>query len=146
MRLSGIFRGKITDYKTGEITCWEKHNLVVKAGFDWIAQLMSDGVNRSQPISHIAFGTGTTTTTTTMTTLENEVYRGTVTPSWNSSTRELTFTGGIPRQSGLSVSISEVGLFNSNSGGVMFDRATFSPKGIDNDMTFDYTFTITLTE
>ena len=146
MRLSGIFRGKITNHKSGEITCWEKHNLVVKAGFDWIAQLMSDGVNRPQPITHIAFGTGITTTTPIMTTLENEIYRSTVTASWNSLTRELVFTGGIPIQSGLSTSISEVGLFNSNSGGTMFDRATFSPKGVDNDTSFDYTFTITLTE
>lgn len=146
MRFSGIFRGKLTNHKTGEIICWEKHNLVVKAGFDWIAQIMSNKSNRSQAISHIAFGTGTSTTTYTMTTLENEVYRTDVTASWNSNTRELVFTGSIPRQSGLSASISEVGLFNSATGGVMFDRATFSPKGIDNDMSFNYTFTITITE
>ena len=143
---SGTFRGRLVNHRTGEITCWEKHNMIVKGGFDWIAQLMSNTTNRSPAISHIAFGTGTESTTYNMSRLVNEVYRGEVTSSWDDTTRELTFTGSIPQMSGLNASIAEVGLFNAASGGIMFDRANFTPKGIDNDMSFDYTFTITITE
>lgn len=146
MRFSGKFIGKLTNHKTGEITQWEKHNMVVQAGFNWIAQLLSNAITRPMAITHIAFGTGTTTTTSNMTALEAEVYRSTVTASWDGTTRELTFTGSIPTMSNLNTNISEVGLFNAGTGGVMFDRATFSPKGIDNNMSFDYTFIITITE
>lgn len=146
MIFSGVFKGRITNHRTGEITYWEKHNLVVKGGFDWIADLMSNATTRSPAISHIAFGTGTESTTYNMTRLVNEVYRSQVTATWNDSTRTLVFTGSIPEMSGLNVSIAEVGLFNASSAGIMFDRANFTPKGIDNDMSFDYSFNITITE
>lgn len=146
MKFSGVFKGRITNHRTGEITCWEKHNMIVKGGFDWIASLLSNTTSRSPAISHIAFGTGTESTTYNMTRLVNEVYRAEVTPVWDDTTRELTFTGSIPEMSGVSADIAEVGLFNASSAGVMFDRANFTPKGVDNDMSFDYIFTITITE
>lgn len=146
MRLTGKFRGTLTNHKTGEITCWEKSNMVVKSGFDWVAGLMSNKINRSSAISHIAFGTGAEETAYNMTGLVNEVYRTEVSSTWKSDTKELVFVGSIPQQSGLKVSIAEVGLFNASTGGTMFDRAYFSPKGIDNDLSFEYTFTITLTD
>ena len=146
MRLTGKFKGTLTNYKTGEITCWEKSNMVVKSGFEWIAGLMSNKTVRSSAITHIAFGTGTEETNYTMTKLSNEVYRAEVSSIWKADTKELVFTGSIPQQSGLNTNISEVGLFNAAAGGVMFDRAYFSPKGIDDNLSFEYTFTITLTE
>lgn len=146
MRMSGKFIGTLTNTKTGEIFCWEKSNMVVKSGFNWIADLMSNKTSRSSAITHIAFGTGTEETTYSMTKLVNEVYRAPVDATWNAEGRELTFVGSIPVQSGLNTSIAEVGLFNAGSAGIMFDRAFFSPKGIDDDMTFEYTFIITLTE
>lgn len=146
MNLSGKFKGKLINHRTGEIVCWEKHNMVVKGGFDWIAGLMSNTTSRSPAISHIAFGTGTTSTTYNMTRLVNEVYRAEATATWDDTNRELTFSGTIPEMSGLNVSIAEVGLFNAAIDGVMFDRANFTPKGIDNDMSFEYNFIITITE
>lgn len=147
MKISGRFKGKLTNVKTGEIICWEKHNKVVQAGFNWIASLMSDKTVRQMAITHIAFGTGTTVTDNTMIALEHEVYRAEVTPSWNPQTRELTFSGTIPQMSGLTNTyITEVGLFNAEVAGMMFDRATFSPKGIDENLAFDYNFIITITE
>jgi hypothetical protein len=146
MNLSGKFYGQIINHRTGEITCWEKHNMIVKSGFDWIANLMSNKTSRSPAISYLAFGTDGSETTYNMTRLGAEVYRTEIEGVWDASTRELTFTGSIPQKSGLSVSIAEVGLFNAASSGVMFDRAYFSAKGIDDDMSFNYTFTITITE
>lgn len=146
MRMSGVFTGKLINTKTGEIICWEKHNKIVKNGFDWVADLMSNTSNRSNAITHMAFGTGSTTTTYNMSALENEVARYPVTATWDATTRKLTFSGSIPQGSGLNYNITEVGLFNAATGGVMFDRATFLPKGIDDNMYFNYNFTITLSE
>lgn len=147
MKISGRFYGKLTNPKTGEIICWDKHNKVVQVGFNWIASLMSDKTTRQMAITHIAFGTGTTATDNTMIALQNEVFRAEVTSSWNPQTRELTFEGGIPKMSGLGDTyITEVGLFNAEAAGVMFDRATFSAKGIDENMSFDYKFVVTITE
>ena len=146
MKLTGTFKGQIYNHKTNSITCWEKHNMIVAAAFDWVASLMSNTANRPSAITHIAFGEGTTTTNYNMTTLEDEVYRARVTPSWDAATRKLTFTGAIPVNSGIEANITEVGLFTAETGGVMFDRATFSEKGIDNNTSFTYNFIITITE
>lgn len=146
MKLSGHFYGKLINHRTGEVICWDKSNMVVQSGFNWIANLMMNKVNRSMAITHIAFGTGTSTTTSSMTTLEKEVYRAEVTAEWDQNTRELVFSGEIPTGSGLELNITEVGLFNADVNGTLFDRATFSPKGIDNDTSFTYHFKITLTE
>lgn len=146
MRMSGTFKGRLINHKTGEILCWEKHNKVVQSGFNWVADLMSNKKKRPMAITHIAFGTGSSITENTTNKLEQEVYRAEVTAEWNAQTRELTFMGTLPQHSGLEVAITEVGLFNADVGGDMFDRATFTPKGIDENLSFDYTFIITLTE
>lgn len=146
MRMSGTFTGKLTNTKTGEIICWEKHNKVVKNGFDWVADLMSNTSNRANPISFIAFGTDSTTTTYNTSALGNEVGRFPVTATWDTTTRKLVFSGSIPQGSGLNYNIAEAGLFNAATGGVLFDRATFLPKGVDDNMSFTYNFTITLSE
>lgn len=146
MKLTGTFKGQIYNHKTNEIICWEKHNMIVSVAFDWVASLMSNTVSRPSAITHIAFGEGTTTTTYAMTTLEDEVYRARVTSAWDSATRKLTFSGSIPVNSGVEANITEVGLFTAETGGVMFDRATFSAKGVDNNTSFNYNFIITITE
>lgn len=146
MNFSGVFKGKIINHKTGEITCWEKHNRIVKGGFDWIADIMSNVTNRGNALSYIAFGDGANATDYNMTTLQNELGRYSVTSSWDDETRKLTFTGTLPQGSGIVANITEAGLFNAAQGGIMFDRATFLPKGVDYDSSFTYSFTIILSE
>lgn len=146
MRISGTFKGRLVNTETGEIICWEKHNKMVKGGFDWIANVMSNQTNRASAMSHIAFGTGGDTTTYTMTSLQNEVARYPSTVTWNSETRELAFTGRIPQNAGVNASITEVGIFNANTGGVMLDRATFLPKGVEDSTYLEYTFVISISE
>lgn len=146
MNLSGVFKGKIVNHKTGEIICWEKHNKIVKGGFDWVADIMSNVTNRGNALSYIAFGDGTSTTTYNMTTLQNELGRYVVTSSWDDENRVLTLTGTLPQGSGIVANITEVGLFNAAQDGVMFDRATFLPKAVDNESSFTYSFEITLSE
>lgn len=146
MRIYGTFKGRLVNTETGEITCWEKHNKMTKGGFDWIADVMSNKTNRGNAMSYMAFGTGSSLTTYTMSALENEVARYEVTSSWDSETKELTFVGRIPQNSGLNTSITEVGLFNASTGGVMLDRATFLPKGVEDATYLEYSFVITMSE
>lgn len=146
MKLSGVFKGKLVNTKTGEITCWEKHNKIVKTGFDWVANIMANQTNRANAITHIGFGTSGETTTYSMTALQNEVARYPVTASWNSETKELSFTGRIPQNAGVNTSISEVGLFSAATGGYLFDRATFLPKGVEDSTYLEYTFVISISE
>lgn len=146
MRLSGTFKGKLVNTETGEIICWEKHNKIVQAGFDWVANVMSNQTNRANPITHIAFGTGSDTTTVGMTALQNEVARYPVTATWDAQTRELVFVGRIPQNAGVNTSICEVGLFNANTGGSLFDRATFLPKGVEDSTYLEYSFVISISE
>ena len=146
MRFSGVFKGKIVNHKTGEITCWEKHNRIVSGGFSWLADIMSNTTNRGMALSYIAFGDGTNTTSYNMTGLQNELCRYSVTSTWDSETRKLTLTGTIPQGSDIEADITEVGLFTAAENGTMFDRATFLPKTIDSSSSFTYSFIITLSE
>lgn len=146
MKFSGVFKGRIVNNKTGEIICWEKHNKITKGGFDWIASLLSNNNDRGNALSYIGFGTGDAVTTYDMTVLQNEVGRYPATATWDQTSRELTFTGTLPQNSGITANIAEAGLFTASTGGVMFDRANFLPKGIDDSSSFTYTFVITISE
>lgn len=145
MHLSGRFIGTTVNKKTGEIVTWEKSNKIVNTGFAWVASLMSTIGNRPNPITHIGFGTSMTETTEEMTTLGNEVYRSPVTSSWDDVTRELTFSGSIPVNAGINNTVTEAGLFNAETGGMMFDRAVFPGKGIEDDLEFYFDFIVTIT-
>lgn len=146
MRIHGTFKGRLVNIKTGEITCWEKHNKMVKTGFTWIANVMSNQTNRANAMSHMAFGTNGDTTTVAMTSLRNEVARYPVTSTWDADAQELTFVGRIPQNAGLNTTICEVGLFNASAGGTMLDRATFLPKGIEDSSYLEYSFVISISE
>lgn len=145
MKFSGTFKGRIYNTKTGEITCWEKHNAITTAGFNWVVDLLASST-RPAPIGYIGFGTGTAATTVGMTTLQNEIYRAPVTHTWNAGTKELSFTGSIPVNTSINANITETGLFTEETGGVMFDRAFFSAKGVDPTTSFEFEFVITIME
>jgi len=146
MKLDGTFKGRLFNHRTGEITCWEKHNAIVATGFDWVMNLLSNNSSRPKALGYMGFGTGSTATTSDMTALVNEVFRAAVTSTWDSTTHTLTFSGSLPAGSGIEANITETGLFTENTGGIMFDRAFFSPKGIDNDTGFDFDFVIVISE
>ena len=145
MKFKGRFKGTTLNHKTGEILTWEKDNMITQVGLNYVSDLFTQTGARPAPITHIAFGSGSTPTTKDMTSLETEIFRASVATKWEPIEGVLTFTGKIPVQSGISANITEAGLFNSESGGVMFDRVVFKPKGIDPDLEFIYEFTLTIT-
>lgn len=101
------------------------HNAFVDAGRNAIRDQMYDTGAADQPFSNMAIGDGTSATTDAMTALESELSRAVytfLTDSFAAGTlvASASFTG-------LTATISEVGIFNSSSSGTMDCRALLSP-------------------
>lgn len=120
-------------------------NRIVMGGLEMMASLLTDQTIVKP--THIACGTGTTDTDLTMTALEAEVFRVPfdVSPSkreGNVVTFVATFLSGMPDMD--NCPITEVGIFNAESGGIMFNRAKFLPvnKAKDDELTIKWVVTV----
>jgi len=127
--------------------CIEK-DLVVNAGLAEIAGLILTDVGGTA-FDYIAIGTGTTAPSATDTALENETHREaatgtrqTVNVTNDTAVLTHTFTG----YSG-SEAITETGIFNDPSTGVMLARQVFSALNVDWDAgdSIEVTWKITIT-
>lgn len=144
IKLKGVGRA-IIKRSNGKVDVVENSNMIVNVGKDFIIKsLIMTGSNRPNPLGWVAIGKGTGATTPTMTKLVNESNRkaGTFTynGNGNSFSVKTTYTRG-----GVSGVITEGGVFNSDVGGVMFDRVLFSPSieiGADDEYTQEFTFTV----
>lgn len=128
MKIKGRFSCSVIK-KDGSTFAWQKDNMIVDSGYNFLIQAMFETNNRPYPISYIAFGKGSSTTTADMTALEDEITRIPAVWTWNPETRVASISAEYTPSE--PVVISEAGLFNAQTGGVMFDRVTFSEKGID---------------
>lgn len=128
MLIKGTFHGLIIK-KDGTTVSWNKDNMIVDSGWNFIINSMFQQNNRSFPLSYIALGNGQTATTAQMTALENEIIRVPATWEVDETGRSVALTAQMTVQEPLQ--ISEAGIFNAETGGIMFDRVTFSPKGLD---------------
>ncbi len=106
-------------------------NDIVLSGRDLVAKLF---INEAiDPISHIAVGTGTTNVDPTAnTTLENELFRKSIAPI--DPSQHLTTTGDNKKKVTITAeldfseangALTEAGLFNAETGGVMYNRVVF---------------------
>lgn len=127
LKIKGIFNGSIIK-GNGQTITWYKDNLIVNTGYEFIANAMFNS-DRPGALAYIALGDGKTETTPDMTTLEHELLRAPATYSWNPETRSVELTAQI--SSPEPIQISEAGIFNAAIDGLMFDRVTFSTKGLD---------------
>lgn len=128
MIIKGIFNGSIIK-KDGTTITWNKNNLIVNSGFEFIANAMFNAGSRPGVLAYIALGDGKTETTSDMTTLEHELLRAPATYNWDPVARSIELTAQI--SSPEPIQISEAGIFNAAIDGIMFDRVTFSTKGLD---------------
>lgn len=128
MKLKGIFNGSIIK-KDGRIITWHKDNLIVNMGYEFVANAMFNNNNRPGILAYIGLGDGKTDTTVDMTTLEHELLRAPATFNWDPVTRSVELTAQIASPE--PIQISEAAIFNAPIDGVMFDRVTFSTKGLD---------------
>lgn len=131
----------IKDALTGEVKVDRlEKNLVVTVGKNWIASRMQGTADNV--MSYMAVGTDSTSPAAGNTTLGAEVARvalTSATASTNTVTYVATFGAGVGTGA-----LVEAGLFNSNSGGTMLSRTTYSVinKGSGDEMTVTWVITV----
>lgn len=117
-------------------------NLIVNAGYDFISDAIGNGSTRPGVMNRIAVGTGTTAAAVAQTALITELNRQTATFSKPTTTQfrfEATFAAGVATGA-----LTEAGVFNAASAGVMLDRVVFSVvnKGALDSLVQRFTFTM----
>ncbi len=127
----------------GTVVIRRKDNIIVDAGFDFIADAIGLSTGRPAAMSHIAVGTGITAAAATDTALEAEIARKAATYAHTAGTKVFTFeTTFDPGEA--TGAITEAGVFNAAAGGTMLDRVVFAVinKGADDTLTQKFTFTM----
>lgn len=124
LQLKGTAR-TILEHTDGTKEVFEQHNMIMNVGFDLLISSLINSSNRPSPLGYVAIGTGTTATAATQTALANQKYIKQGTWSWNSGEKKFTITAEW-NTGEVTGTITEGGVFNASSEGVMFDRIVFS--------------------
>lgn len=129
--------GRIKDSETVD-------NLIVTVGRYHIADQMAD--QSEAAMSHMAIGTGTTAAAATDTALESELDRNalsTVTQGTSTDANKVTYVADWAAGDGTGA-ITEAGIFNSASAGIMLCRTVFAVKnkGAGDTLTLTWVLTI----
>jgi hypothetical protein len=120
-----------------------RDNLIVNVGFDFIADAIGKAASRPAVMGYIALGTGTTAAASTQSALVTELDRNAATYAHTAGTKTFTFTADFPAGDGTGA-ITEAGVFNAATAGIMLDRVVFPVvnKGVDDSLTAVFTFTM----
>lgn len=119
-----------------DLEYWRK-NIITDAGLAEIVRLVFSGLTGTK-FGYLAIGTGTTAESASDTALELEIARKTATVSQTTTTisndtalLEATFSSadGLTGTS----AVSEAGIFNASTGGVLLARKTFSAVNVNWD-------------
>jgi hypothetical protein len=128
---------------SGEIATVHKDNIIDNVGIDFIADAIGKAASRPAVMGFIALGTGTTAAAATQSALVTEIDRNAATYAHTVGTK--TFTCPADFLAGDSTgALTEAGVFNAASGGIMLDRVVFPVvnKGADDSLTAVFTFTM----
>jgi hypothetical protein len=127
----------------GDIETVHKDNIIVNVGFDFIADAIGKSASRPSVMGFIALGTGTTAAAASQSALVSELDRNAATYAHTVGTKAFSFTADFPAGDGTGA-ITEAGVFNAASGGIMLDRVVFPVvnKGADDSLTAVFTFTM----
>lgn len=128
----------------GSLVEFEKDNLVVDVGVDFICDAMAKPSARPNVLSHIAIGEGTTAADDGDTALETELDRNAATYNHSAGTTSFTMVATFAPGEGTG-DVTEAALLNAASTGIMFNRVVFSAIPKEAGDTLDITFTITFT-
>ena len=128
---------------SGDIETVHKDNIIVNVGFDFIADAIGKSASRPSVMGFIALGTGTTAAAASQSALVSELDRNAATYAHTGGTKAFSFTADFPAGDGTGA-ITEAGVFNAASGGIMLDRVVFPVvnKGTDDSLTAVFTFTM----
>lgn len=150
VKVRGFFRVKIVDPETGEVSGdsqWQQ-NVVTNLGFNQYLVSALGSIAGSKYISHLALGTGGAPAASD-TTLTGEVgTRQAVTAATSSSSKTLrltsTFAAGW-HTSATAHNISNIGAFNSSSGGTLFAGNTYASSSCASNQAVNSTYDFILT-
>ena len=133
----------IVSRANGDTETIYRDNLIVNVGFDFIADAIGKSASRPAVMGYIALGTGTTAAAATQSELVTELDRNAATYAHTSGTKTFTFTADFPAGDGTGA-ITEAGVFNAATAGIMLDRVVFPVvnKGADDSLTAVFTFTM----
>ncbi len=128
---------------SGDTETVHKDNIIVNVGFDFIADAIGKSASRPSVMGFIALGTGTTAAAASQSALVSELDRNAANYAHTTGTKAFSFTADFPAGDGTGA-ITEAGVFNAASGGVMLDRVVFPVvnKGADDSLTAVFTFTM----
>ena len=128
---------------SGDIETVHKDNIIVNVGFDFIADAIGKSASRPSVMGFIALGTDTTAAAASQSALVSELDRNAATYAHTTGTKAFSFTADFPAGDGTGA-ITEAGVFNAASGGIMLDRVVFPVvnKGADDSLTAVFTFTM----
>jgi hypothetical protein len=96
--------------------------LIVNSGLNQIRDFLNG--DSPDPPSHLAVGTGTTAANASDTTLETEVLRKAVEKEEKATAGVIEYSVNIDSTEANGNNLSEIGIFNASSGGVMSIRRT----------------------
>ncbi len=133
----------ILRHADGGIETTHQENIIVNVGFDFIADAIGKATSRPGVMGYIALGTGTTAAAATQSTLVTELDRNAATYAHTAGTKTFTFTADFLAGDATGA-ITEAGVFNAATAGIMFDRVVFPVvnKGVDDSLTAVFTFTM----
>lgn len=147
MAVRGFFRLQIEeDGKFVGDSGWNE-NTIVNLGFNQYLVSSLGSISGSKYISHAALGTGTAPGATA-TTLDGELaenVRAAVTAATSSSSKTLRLTATFASANSFATAtrnISNVGLFNTSSGGTIFAGNTYSSSAVQTNQNVNMTYDI----
>ena len=141
-KLKGTFMA-ILKHPNGDVETRRKDNLILNAGFDFIADAIGKASGRPSVMGFTAVGTGTTAVASSQTALVTELARKAATYAHTAGTKVFTFSTYFAAGEATGA-ITEAGICNASSGGTFIDRVTFAVinKGSDDELTVNFQFTL----
>ncbi len=128
----------------GSIETFERNNLIVDTGVDFVCDCLGKPSGRPSVLSYIGVGTGLAVADHTDTDLETPLTRVAATYAHTGSTDFFTMTATFGAGVGTG-DLTEAGMFNAASSGTMMNRVVFSSIPKEAGDSLDITFTVTLT-
>lgn len=139
-----LVEGKLFDSEGNLKQKFIKHNLITNSGYNYLCDSFANST-RPAAMEYIAVGTGSTAPALTDTTLATELRRlkALYTHTYNNKFLTLSATFGAGVATG---ALTEAGIFNAASGGIMFDRVTYPIINKDALDTYVISFTLLFNE
>lgn len=145
LKVKGFFRLQITE--NGKVvgdSGWKK-NQVTNLGFNQYLVSTLGAIAGSKQVSHMALGTGTVPGVAATTLDGEQSVRESVTAATSSSSKTVRFTATFASADSFvtaTKNISNVGLFNSSSGGTLFAGNTYASSSVATNQNVNATYDI----